>query len=301
MYFHKDIKEEILDYSIGHIGDLELIRIDNAALVGKGNDKSVVWLGQNFFDNNFDKTQVINANLLITNLKDLSSIQFSNGVIVRTKNPRLLFSKILTKLFLPKVKYGIHKSSVIHPLAKIHDEVYIGPNCTIGKVKIGKGTEISGNTFIHDNVEIGEDCLIDSCCVIGADGFGHIKDENNEWFKFPHLGGTVIEDNVEIGANTYITKGALGNTIIKRGAKIALSACVGHNVVIGENTIVLSNAIIGGSTVVGRDSWISITASIKDGLMIGDNAVIGMGAVVTKSVESNKTVVGNPAKELVRK
>ena len=301
MYFYTDIKKELEIYSEKIFGDTECIAFNNATLVDEGNANSISWLGKMYLQNNPHILKGLESNILITNISNIELFEGFKGVLVYSKEPRLLFSKILNKLFVPKVEYKIHNSVVLHPEANIHPEVYIGPNCTIGKVKIGKGTTISGNTFIHDNVVIGENCSIDACCVIGADGFGHVKDENNEWYKFPHLGGTIIENNVEIGANTYVTKGALKNTHIKKGVKIALSVCIGHNVVIGENSIVLSNAIIGGSTIVGKDCWISITASIKDGLIIGNKSIVGVGAVVTKNVAPNITVIGNPAKELIKK
>lgn len=301
MYYFDNIQPIISHHQYKIIGNVNDIAISDVSLIGNGNSNSLIWLGAAYFKENQKDLSEINASLIITDVNVPDTLLKSKCVQIKTDQPRLLFSKIVTELFIEKLEYQIHSSTVIHPEAQIAPNVYIGPNCTIGKAIIGPGTRIVGNTFIHDNVTIGNNCLIDACCVIGADGFGHVKDENNEWYKFPHIGGTILEDNVEVGANTYITKGALKNTHIKKGVKIALSVCIGHNVLVGENSIVLSNSIIGGSTIIGDDCWISIAASIKNGLKIGSKAIIGMGAVVTKNVEKGKVMVGNPAKELVKK
>ena len=296
MFSFEDINKSIGHYDFDLIGAKEDLQIEDVALIGKGGPHSLIWVGEEFYNANKDSITQLGANLIITDADLPSSLFQEKSVRIKHAKPRLLFSKIVNDLFveLPTVPQQIH------PEAEIAPDVYIGPNCTIGKAKIGAGTRIWGNTFIHDGVEIGKNCLIDACCVIGADGFGHVKDEHNEWYKFPHIGKTIIEDNVEIGANTYITKGALGATRIGRGAKIALSVCIGHNVQIGRRSIILSNAIIGGSTEVGEDAWVSITASVKHGLKVGDKAVIGMGAVVIRDVGNSETVVGNPAK-VIRK
>jgi UDP-3-O-[3-hydroxymyristoyl] glucosamine N-acyltransferase len=297
----KEIQSVVNQYIKEYSGDVNNISLKNVALPKNGKRNSVIWLNEKHWKSNkFNETD-IKAGLIITDFFiDINTLP-EYSVIFQTNNPRLVFSKIVTEFFTEKLKHGIHSSSIIHPEAEISPSAYIGPNCTIGKAEIDSGTQINGNTFIHNDVKIGKNCIIDAGCVIGADGFGHVKDENNQWYKFPHIGGTIIEDNVEVGANTYITKGALKNTHIKKGCKIALSVCIGHNVVLGKNSIVLSNSIIGGSTIVGEDCWISITASIKDNLIIGDKSVIGMGAVITKNVEKGQTMIGNPGKELIKK
>jgi len=296
--------ESIEDIIQGHEceirGDSKNLLISNAALVGECNQNSIVWLGRELYEFDISIIEKIRASVIITDL-DLNILRLNHKcVIVKTDKPRLIFSKIISKLFATKYRGEIHKSAVIHRDAEISPGVYIGPNCTIGNSIIGKGTVLVGNIFVHDKVVIGENCFIGAGTVIGSEGFGHIKDNNNIWFKFPHLGGTIIEDNVEIGANTYINRGTLGNTRISQQSKIAHSVCIGHNVIVGKNTIVLSNAIIGGSTVIGEDCWISISASIKHGLNIGSKSVVGMGAIVLNDVHKGKTVVGNPARELVK-
>jgi UDP-3-O-[3-hydroxymyristoyl] glucosamine N-acyltransferase len=110
----------------------------------------------------------------------------------------------------------------------------------------------------------------------------------------------IIEDCVDIGANTCIDRGTLGNTVIRRGAKIDNLVHIAHNVVVGENTMVIANAMIGGSTEIGADSWVAPSATLRDAIQIGAASTVGLGAVVTKSVPDGEVWAGNPAKFLRR-
>lgn len=144
------------------------------------------------------------------------------------------------------------------------------------------------------NVQIGDNCSI------GNDGFQYIKDVDGGLIKFPHFGNVILEDDVEIANNTCIDRGALSNTIIRKGVKIDNLVHIAHNVEIGENTQVIALSMIAGSVKIGKDCWISPSSCIKNQLTIGDNVLIGMGAVVISDVESDSVMVGNPAK-LLRK
>jgi acetyltransferase-like isoleucine patch superfamily enzyme len=159
------------------------------------------------------------------------------------------------------------------------------------------------NFFKQKKCEIkyGKNFIVGDNCSIGNDGFGYIKDEMGRWIKFPHFGDIIIGDDVEIGSNVCIDRGSLSNTIIGSGVKVDNFVHIAHNVEIGENTLIIAQSMIGGSTKIGKNCWISPSVSIKNGISIGDNVLIGMGAVVLKDVENNKVMVGNPAKELIKK
>lgn len=148
-------------------------------------------------------------------------------------------------------------------------------------------------------IEIGKNVTIGQNCTIGGDGYQYLKD-NGELIKFPHFGGVIIENNVDIANNVCIDRGALSNTIIKQGTKIDNLVHVAHNVVIGKNNHIIAGAIICGSVTLGDNCWVAPGSCIKDQLTIGDNVTIGLGSVVLKDVESNSVMVGNPAK-LLRK
>ena len=146
----------------------------------------------------------------------------------------------------------------------------------------------------------GKNVIIGENCSIGNDGFQYIENPEGRLVKFPHFGNVIIEDDVEIGNNTCIDRGALSNTIIRKGVKIDNLVHIAHNVDIGENTMVVAQSMVAGSVKIGKNCWISPSSCIKNKIIIGDNVLIGMGAVVIRDVESNSVMIGNPAK-LLRK
>lgn len=222
---------------------------------------------------------------------------FEAALVIGVDKPKYIFAKIVTELFVLKQVAGMHPTTILSKQAIIGDNAYIGHHCSIGAATIGKNAVIHGNVHIYDNVVIGDNVIIHAGCIIGADGFGYLKEEN-EIINFPHIGGVLIGDNVEIGANTCIDRGALSNTEISDNVKIDNLVHIAHNVKIGRNSFIIANAMIGGSTIIGENTWIAPSSAIRDVITIGNDVMIGMGAVVTKSVDDNKTVTGNPAKSL---
>jgi UDP-3-O-[3-hydroxymyristoyl] glucosamine N-acyltransferase len=132
----------------------------------------------------------------------------------------------------------------------------------------------------------------------GPVGFGYSRNEKGELEKFPHLGGVVIEDDVDIGSNTSIDRGTLGNTLIRQGAKIDNLVHIAHNVVVGKHAAVIAHAMIGGSTVIGDYGWVAPSAALMNGIAIGTYATVGLGAVVTKDIPADETWAGIPARPL---
>ena len=230
-------------------------------------------------------------------IQDTIPIQ-AQKCLIFVENPKITFLRIANKYFVTTSYKGIHQSAVIHCEAEIGTNIYIGPNTYVGKCKIGAGSIIHGNCYLYDNVTVGNNVVIHANTVIGADGFGYQRNEDGSFEKFPHIGGVIIEDDVEIGANTCIDRGALGNTIIRNGAKIDNLVHIAHNVVIGRNTAVIANAMIGGSVVVGENTWIAPSVSICDQVTIGNNVIIGMSSFVTKSIPDDGFWIGSPAKRL---
>jgi UDP-3-O-[3-hydroxymyristoyl] glucosamine N-acyltransferase len=223
---------------------------------------------------------------------------FDTKCLVFVDNPKLSFIRIVDKLFRNNITWGIHPTAVIHPEAEIDNMCYIGPHSYIGKCKIGKGSKIFGNCHIYDNTTIGENVTVHAGTVIGAEGFGYQRNEKGEFELFPHIGGVVIGNNVDIGSNTSIDRGALGNTIIEEGAKIDNLVHIAHNVVVGKHSAIIANTMIGGSTRIGEYSWIAPSASLRDQISVGNSTTVGMGAVVTKNVPKGETWTGSPAKPL---
>jgi UDP-3-O-[3-hydroxymyristoyl] glucosamine N-acyltransferase len=156
--------------------------------------------------------------------------------------------------------------------------------------------DVPSATVVAPWVKLGKNVIIHPGAVIGADGFGYELNEKGERERFPHIGGVVIGDNVEIGSNTCIDRGTLGDTIIGEGTKIDNLVHIAHNVVIGKHCSIIAQAMIGGGTKIGDHVRVAPCACIRDGLTIGDGALIGMGSVVTKNVDEGATVYGVPAK-----
>jgi len=219
-------------------------------------------------------------------------------VLLVVDNPKLAIAKVGNEFFVEKPIPGIHPSAIIHPDAQIGENVYIGANTTVGKCIIGNNVNIHSNVTLYDKVTVENNTIINAGSVIGADGLGCERDKDGVLFKFPHLGGVTINENVEIGANCQIAKGALSNTIIGKGTKINAGCYIAHNVVIGENVWISPHVKITGSVKIKDNATIFTGSVIREQKTIGKGAIIGMGSVVTKDVPAGETWVGNPARKL---
>ena len=180
----------------------------------------------------------------------------------------------------------VDETSIIMPFT------YVGGNVTIGnKCYIGSGCKLVGSVHIGNNVVIRENT------VIGADGLSTDRDSEGRAATMPQFGGVVIEDDVQVGANCVIARGAIDNTIIRRGSKIDNSTFISHNVVIGEDTFIVGETIMFGGASTGNSVFISGNSTIRNKVNIGSNAIVGMGSTVTKDVAPGITVFGNPARK----
>lgn len=272
------------------------IYFDNVSSIDKAINNSLIWIKENnkHYNNIIKKTP---ATVIIVH-KSFNIESIENKCIIKSDNPKYTFSKIVNKVILSKNYNSIHESSIISKNAIIGKNVSIGPNTFIGDCQIGDNTIIMGNNYLYDNVKIGDNVTIHAGTTIGSPGFGYSKMNSTEYELFPHIGGVIIEDNVEIGSNTCIDRGSLDDTIIKKGVKIDNLVHIAHNVIIEENSLIIANSMLGGSTLIGKNSWIAPSASIKNQLKIGDNVTVGMGAVVTKNIPNDETWTGVPAKRL---
>ncbi|MDI6751272.1 MAG: UDP-3-O-(3-hydroxymyristoyl)glucosamine N-acyltransferase [bacterium] len=229
------------------------------------------------------------------------------------QNPKLSFCKLLSEFARTNHPSGIHKlavigkavlgkdvaigaGSVIEDGARIGDKVIIYPNVYIGKdVSIDKGTIIYPQVVIK-RARIGKGVIVHSGVVIGSDGFGYLQ-HNGENVKVPHQGNVVIEDEVEIGANTTIDCGTTGSTVIGAGTKIDNLVQIAHNCVIGKNCVIVAQVGISGSVQIGDNTIIAGQVGISDHIKIGKNVKIAARAVVTKNIGDGKVVSGFPAKD----
>ena len=232
--------------------------------------------------------------------RPVASVPLPSLIVV--KNSKLAFAQIAAVLHPRKTRTPqIHPSAIIaeYTVNGLGKEVFIGAFASVGEHStIGDGSHIEAGARIGDNVVIGKDCIIhqnavieDGCTigdnvilhagvVIGADGFGYVRDENNQYIKFPQIGTVVIEDNVEIGANTCIDRGALGETRIGEGTKIDNLVQVGHNVSIGKRCVIAAQTGISGSVVIEDDCVIGGQVGFGDHVRVQAGTVIGSQAGV---------------------
>ena len=222
-----------------------------------------------------------------------------------TPTPHL--SMAYASAFFTCKPFDTSESATISPLASIAVNVIIGsrsviedgvvimPNVTIGAdVIIGKNATIFPNVVIYDKSIIGANCILQAGVVIGGDGFGYAHTARGEHIKIHHSGNVILEEDVEIGANSTIDRAVFGSTIIKKGTKIDNLVQIAHNCEIGQGSIIVAQTGISGSTKLGRNVIMGGQSATAGHLEIGDFAVIAARGGVSKSIEGGKTYGGFP-------
>jgi UDP-3-O-[3-hydroxymyristoyl] glucosamine N-acyltransferase len=229
---------------------------------------------------------------------EFSKKDYKNKTLILVKNPRLAFIEIVQKFFTTPKEYCISSSALISENAHIHPNVYIGPHTYVGDCTIGEGSIIYGNVYIYSNVTIGRNVTIHSGTTIGVeDAFAYERNAKGELIKFPHFGGVIIEDDVDIHVHVNIDRGTFGNTIIGRGTKINRYAHIGHNGIVGKHCQIGGQCFVAGSCAIGDFCELALCSCVRNGTNIGKNVMVGMGSVVTKDVEDDWIVFGVPAKK----
>jgi UDP-3-O-[3-hydroxymyristoyl] glucosamine N-acyltransferase len=235
-------------------------------------------------------------------------------------NPYLAFAKLVELLMYKKPTYTkdiddsarIDKTALIGQDVSIHPYVTIGKNTRIGNrvvlypcvyigddCTVGDDTIIYPNAVIYNETVIGKRVTIHSNTVIGSSGFGYAPD-GQSYYKIPQVGVTIIEDDVDIGANTTINRAVLGETIIRRGTKIDSQVVISHNVEIGENSLIVSQVGIAGSAKIGRHVTLAGGAGVVGHVHVGDNVTVGGYSGVINDIPSNETYLGAPALPIKR-
>jgi UDP-3-O-[3-hydroxymyristoyl] glucosamine N-acyltransferase len=258
-------------------------------------------------------------------LKDLEQCRASAALVpldtpdmhlplIRVKNPRLAFARTIELFHVkPYSPTGISDKAVIgnnvsigvdcsvHPFVVVADNARIGDRVTLYPgVYIGTGSSIDDDTLIYPNVYIGHNIsigkrvIVHAGAAIGSDGFGFVTD-GGKHHKIPQVGGVLIGDDVEIGANSTIDRATLGNTVIKKGTKIDNLVQVAHNVMIGEHCILAGQAGIAGSTTLGNYVVLGGQAGVADHITIGDQVMAGGGSAITRDVEAGQVIAGRNA------
>ena len=242
-------------------------------------------------------------------------IEREDIAILRTKDAYLAYTKAL-RIFNPEPEISafVHPSAVIDETAlvagsaHIAANVIVGANCGIGaktkifpnvsiydNVKIGANCVIHSGVSIRENCEIGDNCIIHNNTTIGSDGFGYAKTEEKSWLKIPQTGRVVIEDEVEIGANSAIDCASVGETRIKRGAKIDNLVQIGHSCTIEEDALICSQTGLAGSSIIGKRVILAGQVGIAGHLRVGDDVVITAKSATSHDVADGKILSGIPA------
>lgn len=253
----------------------------------------------------------------LTEGKDLTTLQGNRqGTIILVDNARGAMAellKLVSKALNP-AKHGIEQPCYISEGVEVPEDAYIGAMAYIGKgVKLGRGVQIYPQCYIGDDVTIGDntilyagvkvyynchigrDCILHAGVVVGSDGFGFEPDAQGVNQKVPQIGNVVIEDDVEIGANTCVDRAMMGSTIIRRNAKLDNLIQIGHNCQVGESDFLCAQVGLAGSTTVGKHVILAGQVGVAGHLEIADNCVFGAQAGVPKSVTKPGMYQGSPA------
>lgn len=255
------------------------------------------------------------ASIVIVN-EDFTPEKEIPTTLIRVKDAYSAFAQLLELYQQSKAKKtGISDKAHIADNVKIGKNVYIGEFVSIGEhtevkdntmlfphviigshCKIGNSTKIFAGAKVYDECEIGNECTVHAGVVVGADGFGFVPQDDNNYNKVPQIGNVIIEDRVEIGANTTIDRATIGSTIIKKGAKIDNLIQIAHNVEIGENTVIAAQTGISGSTKIGKNCMIGGQVGIIGHLKIADGVKIAAQSGIGKSILTENAIVeGSPA------
>lgn len=235
-------------------------------------------------------------------------------VLIRVPNARIAFAKILP-LFFPEPQFapGVHATSVVDPTAEVDPSAHIGPHCIVGeRVRVGAHAVLHGQNFVGAQSQIGEEThlfpgvilygrtqigqrvRIHAGTVVGSDGFGYVLDEGVHR-KVPQIGQVIIHDDVEIGANVTIDRGALGPTVIGKGSKIDNLVQIAHNVLVGDHCLVVAQTGIAGSTRLGQYVTLAGQVGLAGHLKIGNRATVAAQSGVMHDIGEGEKWFGTPA------
>ncbi|MDT8992085.1 UDP-3-O-(3-hydroxymyristoyl)glucosamine N-acyltransferase [Curvibacter sp. APW13] len=218
---------------------------------------------------------------------DMATLAQQRGACIVADNPYLYFAHLTQwwrRLQRSSQAPGVHPSAVVDPQAQVDPSATIGPLCVVERgAVIGPHTRLSSRVTVGEDCRIGARCILHPGVVIGADGFGFAKD-GEQWVKIEQLGAVVIGDDVEIGANTCIDRGALQDTVLEDGVKLDNLIQIGHNVRVGRNTAMAGCVGVAGSATIGANCTVGGGAIVLGHLQVADGVHISAATVVTRSI-----------------
>lgn len=292
-------------------GDPE-VTVNTFAKIEEGHKGAISFLANPKYEHYIYTTD---SSIVLVGL-DFKPAGIVKATMVRVEDPYQALARLLAMYEQSKpAKKGIHPTAVLDESVRMGSDIYVGAYTVVSEnVVIGDGCSLYPHVFIGDNVKIGsnctlyagvkiyKECVIGNNCilhagaVIGADGFGFAPAGENDYVKIQQIGNVILEDNVEIGANTCIDRATMGSTVIHRGAKLDNLVQIGHNVVIGENTVMAAQSGIAGSTKVGKNCMMGGQVGLAGHLSIADGCKIAAQSGIAGNIkEENSTVLGSPA------
>lgn len=302
--------KQIADFLKGEIVGNPEVKVSNFSKIEEGKAGTITFLANPKYTPYIYNTE---ADIVLVN-SDFEPEKPLSATLIKVPNAYAALASLLEMVnkSSPR-KSGIDTMSFVSSTAKIGEETYvgafayigdhveIGDNCQIypqsyigDSVKIGKNSIIYPGVKIYHNCEIGDNCIIHSGAVIGADGFGFSK-EGDEYHKIPQMGNVVIEEDVEIGANTTIDRAVMGSTVIRRGVKLDNLIQIAHNCEIGEHTAMAAQVGIAGSAKIGEKCVLGGQVGIGGHITIGKNSSIGAQSGIISNTKEGSEIMGSPA------
>jgi UDP-3-O-[3-hydroxymyristoyl] glucosamine N-acyltransferase len=302
--------KQIADFLKGEIIGNPEVTVSNFSKIEEGKAGTITFLANPKYTHYIYDTE---ADIVLVN-SDFEPERPVRATLVKVPNAYTALASLMemvNKSAPPKS--GTEPMSFIAPTANLGKEVYVGAFAYIGdqaeigdgckiypqsyigdNVKIGKNTVVYPGVRIYHNCHIGADCILHSGAVIGADGFGFSKEEDI-YHKIPQLGNVIIEDDVEIGANTTIDRAVMGSTIIRKGVKLDNLIQIAHNCEIGEHTAMAAQVGIAGSTKIGENCMLGGQVGIGGHITIGKNSQIGAQSGIISNIKEGSEIIGSPA------
>jgi UDP-3-O-[3-hydroxymyristoyl] glucosamine N-acyltransferase len=304
--------KQIASFLSGEIEGNPNVSVHTLSKIEEGVTGSLTFLSNPKYTTYIYSTQ---ASVVLVN-KDFVAEQPISATLIRVDDPYSSLAILLTMVSQAKTsKKGIDSHASIAASATLGENLYLGAFAVIGEnVRIGNNTQIHAQVYVGDGVKIGSECIIypgvkimDDCiigngcilqpgAIIGSDGFGFAPQGSGDYQKIPQIGNVILEDNVEIGANTTIDRATMGSTIIRKGVKLDNLIQIAHNVEIGDNTVIAAQTGISGSTKVGNNCMIGGQVGMAGHIRIADGAMIGAQSGLTNSVvDTTHALFGTPA------
>ncbi len=302
----------IADFLKGRIEGNPDAKVSNVSKIEEGTPGTITFLANPKYEKFIYTT---NATIVIVN-EDFVPEKPVGATLIRVANAYQALAALLElQSKMKPQKQGVDSLAFIHPSAQVGENAYIGPfaviseNVKIGnnvkiypQVYIGENCSVNDNTTIYPGVRIyhgchvGAHCVIHAGAVIGSDGFGFAPQEGSDYKKVPQVGNVIVEDHVEIGANTAIDRATMGSTIIRKGVKLDNLIQIAHNVEIGENTVMAGQSGIAGSTKVGKNVMIAGQVGIIGHISVADKVKIAAQSGITQSIKTQGEIVqGSPS------